>query len=72
MVMMYIAVYPIALSIRSSNVYEEKSLGVFEESDDESEVEANFASNPSSGHYILHHARRQLALWVRSPCYALS
>ena len=25
--MMYIAVYPIAVSIRSTNVYEEKSMG---------------------------------------------
>jgi Trk-type K+ transport system membrane component len=29
--MMYISVYPIALSVRSTNVYEEKSLGLFEE-----------------------------------------
>jgi Trk-type K+ transport system membrane component len=30
-VMMYVSVYPIALSVRSTNVYEEKSLGLFEE-----------------------------------------
>ncbi|KAK0186193.1 potassium transporter [Armillaria mellea] len=30
MVMMYIAVYPVAMSIRTTNVYEEGSLGVFE------------------------------------------
>ncbi|KAK0439454.1 potassium transporter [Desarmillaria tabescens] len=30
MVMMYIAVYPVAMSIRSTNTYEEGSLGVFE------------------------------------------
>ena len=37
--MMYIAVYPVALSIRSTNVYEERSLGVFEapEEDDDDE-----------------------------------
>lgn len=29
--MMYISVYPIALSVRATNVYEEKSLGLFEE-----------------------------------------
>ncbi|KAF5353410.1 hypothetical protein D9756_007889 [Leucocoprinus leucothites] len=35
-VMMYIAIYPIAMSIRSTNVYEERSLGVYElEQDDE-------------------------------------
>ncbi|KAK0493448.1 potassium transporter [Armillaria luteobubalina] len=30
MVLMYIAVYPVAMSIRTTNIYEEKSLGVFE------------------------------------------
>ncbi|KAK0209988.1 potassium transporter [Desarmillaria ectypa] len=30
MVMMYIAVYPVAMSIRSTNTYEEGSLGIFE------------------------------------------
>lgn len=37
--MMYVSVYPIALSVRATNVYEEKSLGLFEdESDDEDEA----------------------------------
>ncbi|KAG8991802.1 low affinity potassium transporter [Tulasnella sp. 427] len=36
--MMYVAVYPIALSVRSTNVYEEQSLGIFEaEPNDEEE-----------------------------------
>ncbi|KAH9816532.1 cation transport protein-domain-containing protein [Melampsora americana] len=30
-IMMYVAVYPIAMSIRSTNVYEERSLGIFEQ-----------------------------------------
>lgn len=29
--MMYVSVYPIAMSVRSTNVYEEKSLGIFSE-----------------------------------------
>ncbi|KAM0793243.1 hypothetical protein ACM66B_000706 [Microbotryomycetes sp. NB124-2] len=59
-VMMYVAVYPIALSVRSSNVYEEKSLGVYDE-DDESEMEAEFDRNHSATKYIGYHARKQLA-----------
>ncbi|KAJ3512053.1 hypothetical protein NLJ89_g3746 [Agrocybe chaxingu] len=38
-VMMYIAVYPVALSIRSTNVYEERSLGVFEAPPDDEDEE---------------------------------
>ena len=37
--MMYISVYPIAMSVRSTNVYEERSLGVFAEPDPEDEEE---------------------------------
>jgi Trk/Ktr/HKT type cation transporter len=29
LVMMYISVYPLAMSIRRTNVYEEKSLGIY-------------------------------------------
>jgi Trk-type K+ transport system membrane component len=35
MVMMYISIYPVAISIRRTNVYEEKSLGVYVHEDDE-------------------------------------
>lgn len=53
--MMYISVFPIAISMRQTNVYEEKSLGVWslEEEDDQ----------PSS--YLGAHLRRQLSfdLW---------
>jgi hypothetical protein len=37
--MMYVSVYPIALSVRSTNVYEEKSLGLFGDEEDEEDVE---------------------------------
>ncbi|PHH59448.1 hypothetical protein CDD81_3178 [Ophiocordyceps australis] len=58
LIMMYIAVFPIAMSIRSSNTYEEKSLGVYEpvaSVDDESDDRA----------YHLSHIRNQLSfdLW---------
>jgi len=32
--MMYISVYPVAISIRRTNVYEEKSLGIYSEEDE--------------------------------------
>ena len=50
-VMMYIAVYPVALSIRSTNVYEERSLGVFEapEEDDDDEPDVVSTSLYPSG-----------------------
>jgi potassium uptake Trk family protein len=57
LVMMYIAVYPIAISIRSSNTYEEKSLGLYEE---ERKLNENNGKD-----YILTHMRNQLSfdLW---------
>lgn len=35
LVMMYISVFPLAMSIRRTNVYEEKSLGIYAGDDDE-------------------------------------
>lgn len=64
-VMMYIAVYPVALSIRSTNVYEERSLGIFEESPDGEEDEPvdlhHLESRQRIGRYLGWHLRRQLA-----------
>lgn len=59
MIMMYISVYPIAISIRASNVYEEKSLGVYHEPEDADSGTTDAAS------YIGTHLRRQLSfdLW---------
>ncbi|KAJ1305946.1 hypothetical protein OPQ81_010663 [Rhizoctonia solani] len=60
--MMYVAVYPIALSVRATNVYEEQSLGVYLDNEKGDEEEPN---NPSSVHawgsYLAWHARRQLS-----------
>ncbi|KAL9031935.1 MAG: hypothetical protein Q9196_000069 [Gyalolechia fulgens] len=58
MVMMYISVFPIAISIRRTNVYEEKSLGIYSRTQ-ENEEDAN---EPS---YVGAHLRRQLSfdLW---------
>ena len=59
LVMMYIAVLPIAISIRSSNTYEEKSLGVYKPAHDEEVDESKGTS------YVLSHVRNQLSfdLW---------
>jgi potassium uptake Trk family protein len=58
-IMMYISAYPVAISIRRTNVYEEQSLGIFY--DDESEPDG-------STHHVSSHLRRQLGhdLWFIS------
>ena len=58
LIMMYISVFPIAISVRRTNVYEEKSLGIYGSTRDEKEDE----SEPS---YVGAHLRRQLSfdLW---------
>ncbi|TFK93269.1 TrkH-domain-containing protein [Polyporus arcularius HHB13444] len=67
-IMMYIAIYPIAMSVRATNVYEAKSLGVY--ADDEGDDELNddaLWNRPSEsrvaiwGKYLMRHARRQLS-----------
>lgn len=61
--MMYVSVYPIAMSVRSTNVYEEKSLGIFE--DEEDSVDDEFQPTGRRIHiwsqYVGMHARRQLS-----------
>ncbi|KAH7102157.1 cation transport protein-domain-containing protein [Auriculariales sp. MPI-PUGE-AT-0066] len=61
--MMYISVYPIALSVRTTNVYEEKSLGVFddEERGDGDEPSGDGPRGAVWGRYLTWHARKQLA-----------
>ncbi|OSD00246.1 TrkH-domain-containing protein [Trametes coccinea BRFM310] len=62
--MMYVSVYPIAMSVRSTNVYEEKSLGVFADEDDLTPEEAfNTTGNRATvwGRYLAMHARKQLS-----------
>jgi Cation transport protein len=48
--MMYISVYPIALSVRNTNVYEEHSLGLIGQEDAEQGVELE--NNLSSGRHV--------------------
>ncbi|KAE8228750.1 hypothetical protein CF326_g6307 [Tilletia indica] len=58
--MMYVSAYPLALSVRSTNVYEERSLGVYDQlpENDEMPGEGNVRG---WGRFIAVHARRQLA-----------
>ncbi|KIW07237.1 hypothetical protein, variant [Verruconis gallopava] len=60
LIMMYISVFPIAISVRQTNVYEEKSLGVYAGHHEDDE---NSDSNSTS--YLGSHLRRQLSfdLW---------
>ncbi|OBZ78731.1 Low-affinity potassium transport protein [Grifola frondosa] len=62
-IMMYIAVYPVAMSIRSTNVYEEKSLGVFEVTPEDEDEEPNLDEKQPRreriGKYFGWHLRRQ-------------
>ncbi|KIM40298.1 hypothetical protein M413DRAFT_176376 [Hebeloma cylindrosporum] len=61
-VMMYISVYPVAMSVRSTNVYEEQSLGIFnEEVDEEEDFEPSGPRMTVWSRYLAMHARRQLA-----------
>jgi hypothetical protein len=59
MIMMYISVFPIAISVRRTNVYEEKSLGVYSSNDVDDQ------SNQTDMSYVGSHLRRQLSfdLW---------
>jgi Trk-type K+ transport system membrane component len=72
-IMMYISVYPIAMSVRSTNVYEERSLGLFDEDEDEDELEeeeeeiGKQVGANAVAKYLGFHARRQLAFdmwWI--------
>lgn len=65
MIMMYISVFPIAISLRRTNVYEEKSLGVFP---DEEDVDDDNQTAPS---YIGTHLRRQLGFDLWYVCLGL-
>ncbi|KAK3296136.1 cation transport protein-domain-containing protein [Chaetomium fimeti] len=59
MVMMYISVFPISISVRRTNVYEEKSLGVYPT------YEIEEGSGKSDLSYVGSHLRQQLSfdLW---------
>jgi Trk-type K+ transport system membrane component len=57
LIMMYISIFPIAISLRQTNVYEEKSLGVWSSSEEQDPA--------TQSSYLGTHLRRQLSfdLW---------
>ncbi|KAK4460272.1 Low-affinity potassium transport protein [Cladorrhinum samala] len=57
MIMMYISVFPIAISVRRTNVYEEKSLGIYSNPDEMEE----HSNKKTDWAYVGSHARRQLS-----------
>ncbi|KAL2753808.1 hypothetical protein ACRALDRAFT_2044130 [Sodiomyces alcalophilus JCM 7366] len=66
MIMMYISVFPIAMSIRRTNVYEEQSLGIYASGEDDG------TNNESSGmSFIGSHLRRQLSFDLWYVCLGL-
>ncbi|KAJ3737528.1 cation transport protein-domain-containing protein [Lentinula guzmanii] len=63
-IMMYISVYPIAMSVRSTNVYEEQSLGVYRSSIGDFEDPDFQVTGPRMtvwSKYLTMHARKQLS-----------
>ena len=58
LIMMYISVFPIAISMRRTNVYEEKSLGIYASKEEE-------LANEKEPSYVGAHLRKQLSfdLW---------
>jgi Trk-type K+ transport system membrane component len=64
-IMMYISAYPIAMSVRNTNVYEEQSLGVYKDEEPSEVSEPSEGGARVWGKYLTAHARRQLAfdLW---------
>lgn len=67
-IMMYVNVYPIAMSVRSTNVYEEQSLGIFQNNEeDEADFEPTGSRLTVWSRYLAMHARKQLAFdmwWI--------
>ncbi|PWN49886.1 hypothetical protein IE53DRAFT_122868 [Violaceomyces palustris] len=61
-IMMYLSAFPLALSVRSTNVYEERSLGIYEPSVEDDEANIPNQNNAKVwGNFLAAHARRQLA-----------
>ncbi|KAF3920227.1 hypothetical protein AA313_de0206978 [Arthrobotrys entomopaga] len=62
LIMMYISVFPIAISVRKTNVYEERSLGIYADPSLQDEENEN---DPNAHSFVGAHLRRQLSfdLW---------
>ena len=64
----YVAVYPMALSVRSSNVYEERSLGIMGDEESTYAQPDHDGAGSKWGAYLAWHARKQLAFGL---CFSL-
>ncbi|TCD60471.1 low affinity potassium transporter [Steccherinum ochraceum] len=74
---MYIAIYPIALSVRSTNVYEEQSLGVYPSETLDTTYKPDTQENRIAiwGKYLMRHTRRQLSFdmwWLALSLWVIS
>jgi len=77
MVMMYISAYPVAMSVRSTNVYEDQSLGVFASKIDPDAAEEDMTESRVAiwGRYLGRHVRSQLShdmWWLAFALFLLS
>ena len=65
LIMMYISIFPIAISVRRTNVYEEKSLGVYIPSTATNQQGDDTEDSSKTQSYVGAHLRRQLSfdLW---------
>ncbi|EXK47031.1 hypothetical protein FOXG_11308 [Fusarium oxysporum f. sp. lycopersici 4287] len=53
MIMMYISVYPVSITMRHSNVYEERSLGIYEDDPQILEAENGNGNGNENGNHLL-------------------
>ncbi|CAD6954293.1 unnamed protein product [Tilletia controversa] len=59
--MMYVSAYPVALGVRSTNVYEERSLGIYDQVPEGEDELPREGGARMWGRFLAAHARRQLA-----------
>ncbi|KAI8889709.1 TrkH-domain-containing protein [Backusella circina FSU 941] len=57
-VAMYISVYPVAISMRNSNVYQERDLGIYKGESDDNDDDNNNTSAEHSGGGLVHRLKR--------------
>ncbi|GAA5981465.1 hypothetical protein JCM5350_004077 [Sporobolomyces pararoseus] len=67
-VVMYISAYPLAISVRSTNAYEDQSVGIHETEEYE---ETSEEQNQPSSSFLLSHVRRQLSFDIGFLAFAI-
>ncbi|KAL9614202.1 MAG: hypothetical protein Q9167_001290 [Letrouitia subvulpina] len=68
-IMMYVSVYPVVITMRNSNVYEERSLGIFSEarpSDDQQEDQTTIKRSNSKKETLIKELKRRVT--YQPPC----